>query len=1227
MNLKKITGIFILAIMIVSQFSFINFGTVVKAVSPESKAQKANIATRYFYNQLTDEAKQFYHAMEKMNEKGMFKTGKDSLDLTNTEEEGYEKYFISQEQLENYAKGSQDLLNSMGAAKDAFEHDNPEIFYVDFDYISLRVTLKEGTYHAYLGTGRSDNYYLAPFDSADKVNTAIEKVNEELEKAVSAMPTQETIKEGQDLTEQQIIAAHNYVIEHAMYKLETDVTKPEYASQVRTVYGGFVNHEIVCEGYARTFKMILDKLGIPCVLVTGVYRHSESVPELHMWTNVQLYGKWYGVDVTFDDPSGENELKSGKETTEYLLVGEDKMGAKHVPTGILSTANFEFSYPMMELNRNKYEEVYAQNGLVVEMDDENYDEVDDVAAALFKVSYNDKGWADNAKEGKYIIARADQYYPNNNTWSLGEWSYMPAGDLFGVMDKTETVETGDGQTKQRSYLQLYSSNCVYIEIGITDVKPDFHGKRPDGTINGFAYYGSETSILVRSGKIFNPNGDYVAPPHVKKMSPISSGTMYIGTTYHCTVTYDDILVPKEGEKPNVEVSILNQSNPGSKYYKLENFNFDGRSTYTFDFTPSEMFGDDSVFYVFKFTGVVGSRSGKEPFDASYLCAHRCCAYAYRAQGYDFNVFGKPTLLENSDLSTSDWEMNDGGQVKDALKHRLALVATTTTGSQDKSMKDAINKELEKELPGAELDESTAQTFNINLTLCKSQVIKTGDGVRVSVGFPPGYGPEDEGVTFKAYHFGTNDDGTTYVEEIDCVVTKLGLIITCKSFSPFAIVAVNTEKVSEEDKEKLQNSNKTVVIEKTQGGKIQNVNETDEIQEADEIINLTAEETGEQSKKIKIVPNDGYAIDEIVLGDSPIEVTNEESMEVKLDYENLSSETATILKVAYVANSVHNAEETRQESVVAQPVVANPTITTSMTTSNSEALKPGDEFDVTVSIDSLNEVGDGILSIGGKLEYDKEKLTMESIKGLGKWNLSEEYVNTENFQFITDSSEKIKTAGELFTVKFKVKEEIEESTITSIRLVGVTAGLGMVKTQETTPTVATASDIQKTIDIKVDKEPKAPPTPYLDSTKYDIDEYFSYVREVLPGTKVSDMKNDIAVKLIGHEDTEGLAKPTMILKNPAKGDAGETTLTDENIVGTGTTVTIGDVTYTIIVAGDIDGDGDIGVLDISNMKSQYVGKISLKGIQLAATDADLNGEDAGVNDLAVMKNYYVNKLPE
>ena len=81
----------------------------------------------------------------------------------------------------------------------------------------------------------------------------------------------------------------------------------------------------VCEGYARAFKVLCDRLGIPCVLTEGFAKNGQwETPELHMWNYVKIDGAWYAVDVTWNDPrvSGyEQVAASGRENERYLLIG------------------------------------------------------------------------------------------------------------------------------------------------------------------------------------------------------------------------------------------------------------------------------------------------------------------------------------------------------------------------------------------------------------------------------------------------------------------------------------------------------------------------------------------------------------------------------------------------------------------------------------------------------------------------------------------------------------------------------------------------------------------------------------------------------------------------------------------------------------------------------------------------------------------------------------------
>lgn len=89
----------------------------------------------------------------------------------------------------------------------------------------------------------------------------------------------------------------------------------------------------VCEGYSRAFKVLCDKLGIPCILAVGnAIGALGEEPESHMWNEVKMTdGYWYAVDVTWNDPitgnGGVDPKCSGLENERWLLLGsEDVVG-------------------------------------------------------------------------------------------------------------------------------------------------------------------------------------------------------------------------------------------------------------------------------------------------------------------------------------------------------------------------------------------------------------------------------------------------------------------------------------------------------------------------------------------------------------------------------------------------------------------------------------------------------------------------------------------------------------------------------------------------------------------------------------------------------------------------------------------------------------------------------------------------------------------------------------
>ena len=101
---------------------------------------------------------------------------------------------------------------------------------------------------------------------------------------------------------------HDYIIRNCQYDLNAyevisssqSVVGTNYAT---TAYGCLINHTAVCEGYAKAYQLIMNKLGIECGFVTGSATNSfTNTPEGHAWNYIKLGDKYYFVDVTWDDP-------------------------------------------------------------------------------------------------------------------------------------------------------------------------------------------------------------------------------------------------------------------------------------------------------------------------------------------------------------------------------------------------------------------------------------------------------------------------------------------------------------------------------------------------------------------------------------------------------------------------------------------------------------------------------------------------------------------------------------------------------------------------------------------------------------------------------------------------------------------------------------------------------------------------------------------------------------
>lgn len=170
------------------------------------------------------------------------------------------------------------------------------------------------------------NNYVHPFNSFANISTetdtlgtvtlSITKAYTEtdinlLEETVKNIEA-EIIKPNLSTTDQ-IRAIHDYIINNSKYDSNrTDNNIIEYKSDI--AYGPLIEGFGICGGYADAMAIFLNDLGIKN------YKVSSAA---HIWNAVNIYDKWYHLDLTWDDPVTDTGVDLLEE--DFFLVSTEKL--------------------------------------------------------------------------------------------------------------------------------------------------------------------------------------------------------------------------------------------------------------------------------------------------------------------------------------------------------------------------------------------------------------------------------------------------------------------------------------------------------------------------------------------------------------------------------------------------------------------------------------------------------------------------------------------------------------------------------------------------------------------------------------------------------------------------------------------------------------------------------------------------------------------------------------
>ncbi|MCI8310267.1 MAG: hypothetical protein HFJ45_08980 [Clostridia bacterium] len=278
----------------------------------------------FYYNQLDTYGKTIYSRL--YSNLDNLKTGTYSVD-----------FGITFNDLLQDDSGDVTLTNAFQLAINALLLDHPEIFYLDvtkmYMFTESSTNIRGTTYKISIGPDAGISYLAEGFQTKSDVLIAEDEINTILYSLKSNLS-------GDTYT--QIKQIHDYLID----TIEYDSTTSSDVSH--TLYGALVNKYAVCDGYAKAFKFILDNLGISCVEVCGIAQNSSGVTESHAWNDVLLDGKWYAIDITWDDPIiiGGNGVLTNDLRYNYFLKGSDTFYSSHQEDGYI-VENGKFDYPII----------------------------------------------------------------------------------------------------------------------------------------------------------------------------------------------------------------------------------------------------------------------------------------------------------------------------------------------------------------------------------------------------------------------------------------------------------------------------------------------------------------------------------------------------------------------------------------------------------------------------------------------------------------------------------------------------------------------------------------------------------------------------------------------------------------------------------------------------------------------------------------------------------------
>ncbi len=119
---------------------------------------------------------------------------------------------------------------------------------------------------------------------------------------------------------------HDFICENVYY----DKLKKQYSHEIIGPLGQGVG---VCEGIAKSVKILCDALNIWCTIAISEANPEKGIKYRHAWNVLKVNGTYYHLDATFDNSLGKGRDKVAAEELryDYFMLSDKQVFRDHEP--------------------------------------------------------------------------------------------------------------------------------------------------------------------------------------------------------------------------------------------------------------------------------------------------------------------------------------------------------------------------------------------------------------------------------------------------------------------------------------------------------------------------------------------------------------------------------------------------------------------------------------------------------------------------------------------------------------------------------------------------------------------------------------------------------------------------------------------------------------------------------------------------------------------------------